>query len=251
MRSRFIFQSLLIPALSFTAIPCLANPCLDGLAPPALFPPTDNLVFDERGQGLVTKLVPLTPEATLEAYSKGIFPWVDYGETAGWFVLKDRGILDFSTLHIPASLKRELKKSKFQVTFDQAFEDVMRGCATVSRPGDEGTWIADKFVTTYTELHRQGHAHSVEVWQDGALVGGLYGIHVNGVFSGESMFHKVSGASKHALIAMIEHLKARGIQWMDTQQVSALPAQLGGRTIPHSEYLERLRAAQGNPISFY
>jgi leucyl/phenylalanyl-tRNA--protein transferase len=266
MKSTALFKYLLLIALFGAASqPCFAS---DTPKPPGrgscekaltnnqdkdraeFFPNTKDITFDERGEGLVTDKVALTPETVIEAYQKGIFPWADYGETAGWYALKDRGIIDFADLHIPNSLKREIKKSKFQITFDRAFEEVIRNCATIERQ-DHNPWIAEKFIITYTELYRLGYAHSVEVWLDGALVGGLYGVHINGAFSGESMFHKASNASKFALLALIEHLQERGIRWMDTQQVSSFPRQIGAKTIPHSEYLERLDKTHAQPISFY
>lgn len=165
-------------------------------------------------------------------------------------MLENRGVLDFDQLHISRRTRDLLKKPPYRVTFDQAFEQVIRGCANMPRQEEGGTWISEKFIRTYLELHHMGYAHSAEAWDGDRLVGGVYGVLVQGVFSGESMFHTADNGSKIALIALIERLKAKGHTWMDTQQVSALPKQLGAKEIPRSEYAAKLRQAQQNPKGF-
>lgn len=208
------------------------------------------LMEDGQGELLAYAQVgeaPFSLATLLEAYSKGYFAWTYRAGVAGWFTFAKRGVLDFEDLHLSKSLQREMRKHPYTVTFNQAFEAVVRGCAAMNRRG-EGTWIRDAFIPAYTELHRHGHAHSVEVWQHQELVGGLYGVFINGVFSGESMFHRASGASKLALLALIDRLSVRGITWMDTQMVTAFPGQIGAKYISYSDYLARLaREKTANP----
>ena len=137
----------------------------------------------------------------LSAYREGIFPMaLDDGEI-GWFSPDPRGIIPLEAFHVPRRLQRVVRRDVWTVRIDTSFEAVMRACA--ERPG-EGTWISGEILDSYVELHRQGHAHSVEVWRQNALVGGLYGVHLGGAFFGESMFHRVTDASKLALVALVE-----------------------------------------------
>jgi leucyl/phenylalanyl-tRNA---protein transferase len=181
----------------------------------------------------------IEPELLLRAYSLGWFP-MGTGRRGRieWFSPDPRGILPIESFHAPSRLKRVVRQSRFDVRTDTAFESVMRACAA----RDE-TWITEDILHTYVALHDLGLAHSVETWQDGVLVGGLYGVSMGGAFFGESMFHSVTDASKVALVALIERLRSRGFVLLDTQWVTPHLQQFGAIEIRRSDYLERLAAA--------
>lgn len=188
----------------------------------------------------------LDPELLLRAYALGWFPMgTGRRSRIEWFSPDPRGILPLETFHAPSRLKRVVRQARFEVRFDTAFEAVMRACAD-----REETWITEDIIGSYVTLHRLGFAHSVETWQDEVLVGGLYGVALGGAFFGESMFHTVTDASKVALVALVERLKARGFTLLDTQWVTPHLAQFGGTEIRRSEYLERLAAALPLPCRF-
>lgn len=178
------------------------------------------------------------------AYSQGIFPWPQEGFPMLWFSPDPRGILRFSKLHISRSLSREQKRAGFNFTFDKAFEQVVEFCSIQKRKDQNGTWILPEMKQAYLELHRMGYAHSVECWQSGSLVGGLYGVFVEGVFSGESMFFRETGASKLSLVYLIEHLASRGLEWMDTQMVTPVLKQMGAEEVSRSDYFKLLGEAR-------
>jgi leucyl/phenylalanyl-tRNA--protein transferase len=183
----------------------------------------------------------------LSAYREGIFPMaLDDGEI-GWFSPDPRGIIPLDAFHVSRRLQRVVRRGEWTVRVDTGFEDVMRACA--ERPG-EGTWISDEILASYVELHREGHAHSVEVWRQEALVGGLYGVHLGGAFFGESMFHRVTDASKVALVALVERLCARGFVLLDAQWATPHLEQFGVMEIPRREYLRRLKEALGVKAAF-
>ncbi len=204
--------------------------------------------------GIVAMGDDLTVETLFEAYSFGIFPWPHPELPCLWFCPDDRGVLDFSELHISHSLKKFLRKTDFEITFNRAFSQVMAECAHVPRPGQSGTWITPEILRAYLEFHKLGYAHSVECWSPGSreLVGGLYGVYVAGVFSGESMFFKKSNASKLCLIRLAERLQLSGLKWMDIQMVTGVTSQLGGKYISKAEFLNRLKAAkrEARPLHF-
>ncbi len=181
----------------------------------------------------------LTCENLLEAYSKGIFPWPQEGYPMLWFSPPQRGIIEFQDFHISKSLVRALKVAHFEVTFDQAFDEVILNCQKAKRAHEKGTWISDEILEGYTALHRAGFAHSIECWQNKKLVGGLYGVFVGGVFSGESMFYLVSNASKFCLIQLVECLKTKSLTWMDTQMLTPLVKNFGGKYIDREEFLAK------------
>jgi leucyl/phenylalanyl-tRNA--protein transferase len=183
----------------------------------------------------------------LAAYRSGIFPWTV--DPISWWSPEPRAIFELDAFHIPRSLARTLKRRPFEITFDRAFRSVMEGCATPA-PGRRQTWIAPEFIRAYTQLHQAGHAHSVECWQAGQLVGGVYGVQIGGLFAGESMFHRADDGSKVALCHLVERLRARGFALFDIQQVTPTTRSLGAVEIPRSEYLRRLRAAVGKPCEF-
>lgn len=211
-----------------------------GRAP--VFPPAHSAV-----DGLVAVGGDLSVERLLVAYQSGIFPWS--AEPITWWSPDPRAIFEFDQVHVSRSLRRTLRRQPFQLTLNRAFRAVMEACATVPRKGG-GTWITPGLVDAYVRLHLQGHAHSIECWQDGRLVGGLYGVAIGGLFAGESMFHRVDDASKVALVTLLAHLRARGYRLFDTQMLTETTRQLGAREIPRQEYLARLRRALPAPCSF-
>jgi leucyl/phenylalanyl-tRNA--protein transferase len=191
----------------------------------------------------------LTPEIILQAYRAGIFPMAPSRDSAeiGWYDPHERGILPIAGLHVPKKLRRTIKKQPYRITFDRAFEDVMRGCADV-RPD---TWINDEIIALYTALHKQGHAHSVEAWHEGKLVGGVYGIAMGGAFFGESMFSTATDASKIALVYLVARLWRQGFELFDTQFINEHIKQFGVYEIPRREYHRRLKKALAKEVSFY
>ena len=198
-------------------------------------------------EGLVAIGGDLSAPRLLAGYESGIFPWT--ADPLTWWSPDPRAIFELDRLHIPRSLARVIRKGEFEITIDRAFREVMLGCAA-SAPGRRSTWISPEFVEAYTELHRQGHAHSVECWCNGQLVGGIYGVALGGFFAGESMFHRVSNTSKVALVHLIEHLRRREFALFDIQMLTPATAQLGARVIPRPVYLARLAEAVIRPAQF-
>ncbi len=188
----------------------------------------------------------IDPALLVRAYREGIFPMALEDGDLGWFSPDPRGILPIEGFHAPARLMRVVRKGLFDVRIDTAFEAVMRACAA----RDEGSWINDEIVASYSALHRLGLAHSVETWQNDELAGGLYGVHLGGVFFGESMFHRVTDASKVALVALVDRLARRGFQLLDTQWVTPHLEQFGAIEIPRADYLQRLKRALGKDCRF-
>ena len=191
-------------------------------------------------EGIVDLSDDLRVERLLEAYSFGIFPWPHEELPTIWYSPEERGVLDFADFHVPRSLLRFIKRSTWRVTFDHDFSTVIRACAAAPRPGQGGTWITHKLLAAYVQFHKAGYAHSVEVWDQERLVGGLYGVYVGGLFCGESMFFVEDNASKMALVRLIEFLRAQGLQWMDIQMVTPALQAFGGKYIPRPRFLERL-----------
>ncbi len=196
--------------------------------------------------GLVGVGGDLEPERLLSAYRQGIFPMYEEGEPICWWSPDPRAAFDLDGLHVSRRLERTIRSGKFGVTFNQEFVGVMRGCA--DRP--EGTWITRDMIQAYARLNRQGHAHSVEAWLDGELVGGVYGVSVGGLFAGESMFHRVNDASKVALVHLFERLREQGFVLFDTQILNDHTRGLGAHDISREEYLARLREAISISASF-
>jgi leucyl/phenylalanyl-tRNA--protein transferase len=191
-------------------------------------------------EGLIAVGGTLDTPTLLAAYGKGIFPWPQEGYPMLWFSPDPRGVLDFQDLHVPDSLLKFAKKnSHWKFTINQAFADVIGQCRLQKRPGQDGTWILPEIQKAYIDLHKAGHAISLEAWDSGDLVGGIYGVLQNGLFSGESMFYKAPNASKMCLWKMIEYLKSLGHAWMDIQMVTPVTEQLGGKYIPREEFLAR------------
>ena len=194
--------------------------------------------------GIVALGGPLTATNLLRAYCNGIFPWPVNEHILPWCCPEERGILDFNELHIPRRLARTRNRSTFHFTIDRSFPQVITHCATVARKHESGTWITRQMIRAYCELHRLGHAHSVEVWEGTELVGGLYGVDACGSFSGESMFSLRSNASKLGLLFLIDHLNERGLGWIDIQMVTPHLEALGAKAVPRADFLEKLKATQ-------
>lgn len=203
---------------------------------PLWFPPVEEALEG----GLVMAGGDLSPERLLSAYSRGIFPWYDEESPILWWSPDPRCVLFPEKLHVGSRLRRTLAGGRFQFSVNTCFDRVIRACASTPRPGQNGTWIVPDMVTAYEQLHRLGHAHSVEVWQDGALVGGLYGVQRGKVFFGESMFHWKSDASKAAVVYLMTWLRERGVEMVDCQQTTPHMLHLGAEEVPRSVFLARL-----------
>lgn len=196
--------------------------------------------------GLVAVGGDLRPDRLLHAYRHGIFPWYDAGEPILWWSPDPRAVIELDRFHVSRRLRRTVRSGRFTVTVNRDFAGVIRGCAD----REEGTWIIPEMIAAYEELHRLGHAHSVEAWQGEALVGGVYGVSIGGFFAGESMFSRVSDASKVALAALVNRLCGRGFGLFDIQLRTDHTARLGAVEIPRPDYLARLREALARPTSF-
>jgi leucyl/phenylalanyl-tRNA--protein transferase len=180
----------------------------------------------------------------LSAYASGWFPMAVEGGEIRWFSPDPRGILPIEQFHVPRRLARLYRQGRFDIAIDRDFEQVIRSCAEVTRDSeDPGTWITDQIIESYCDLHARGLAHSVECWRAGRLAGGLYGVALGGAFFGESMFHRETDASKVALIALVDRLRARGYVLLDTQWTTAHLEQFGAIEISRREYLRRLDRA--------
>ncbi len=184
-------------------------------------------------------------ELLLHAYRQAVFPMAMEGGEIAWFSPDPRAIIPLDAFHVPHGLKRTLKKSRFEIRIDSAFETVMRACGQ-----REETWINDEIVASYVNLHRLGHAHSVEVWLDEKLAGGLYGVSLGGAFFGESMFHEVTDASKVALFALVERLRVRGFTVLDTQWLTPHLVTFGAVEISRADYQKRLNKAVDQKCRF-
>lgn len=195
------------------------------------------------GEDLVAIGGGLDAGTVIAAYSRGLFPMevdvaadIGGGQALGWWSPDPRGVLELADLRVSRSLSRSVRK--FEVTFDRGFEEVMRACADPTRPRG---WITEDFIAGYVRLHALGFAHSVEVWFEESLVGGLYGVEVGGLFAGESMFHLMRDASKVALVALVDRLReCPGERLIDVQWCTDHLASLGAREIPRPDYLDRL-----------
>jgi len=194
----------------------------------------------------------ITPALILQAYAVGVFPMADSAEDEAlfWVDPEERGILPLDRVHVSKRLKRTLKAQHFEIRCDTSFEQVMRACAEPA-PDRPETWINPQILSLFTRLHELGYAHSVEAWQDGALVGGLYGVALGGLFSGESMFSRVTDASKVALIYLAAFLIEGGFTLLDTQFVTDHLRQFGAIEIPRATYHQRLKEALKVPAQFH
>lgn len=202
-------------------------------------------------EGLLALGGDLSSESLLLAYRMGIFPWPMEDEPLAWFCPPERAVLEFNALHIPRSLLRFQKKNPYRLTLNQDFSQVITQCASAPRPGQPGTWITPEMKEAYITLHKLGFAHSFEAWEGEELVGGIYGVDAGGAFAGESMFHTRPNASKLALLALIDHLKSKGLDWMDIQMLTPHMEALGARTLPREEFLQRLAQTQKRGLKLF
>lgn len=201
------------------------------------FPPVEEAVED----GLLAVGGDLSTERLLLAYHNGIFPWYN-DDVPMWWCPDPRFILYPEQLHISKSMKSLLKKEAFDFTTNKAFGEVIYNCQQKEREGQDGTWITDDVLNAYTKLHKLGFAHSAETWQDGKLVGGMYGIRLGKVFFGESMFSLVSNASKYAFIKYVQQLKQEGVELIDCQVYTEHLESLGAVMIPRIEFIQKLKS---------
>jgi len=195
--------------------------------------------------GLLAAGADLSPKRLLAAYQRGIFPWFSEGQPILWWSTDPRMVLRTADFRISDSLRKTLKKiardgQRWEVRFDSAFEQVMRACAAPRRDGP-GTWISEDIIAGYTGLHQQGFAHSSELWLDGELVGGAYGVSIGTMFYGESMFARVTDGSKVALAYLVHFLRQHGVELIDCQQETGHLASLGAKPIPRKEFIAHLQ----------
>lgn len=202
------------------------------------FPP----VSQTNSTGIIALGGDLSPERLQLAYKSGIFPWFEDGEPITWWSPNPRMVLFLDELIVSKSMRNILNQNIFKVTFNQNFRDVISNCQNIKRDGQNGTWITNDMIEAYCKLHESGIAKSVEVWQDEELVGGLYGIDLGNIFCGESMFSKVSNASKVAFIALVNQLKAANYKLLDCQVYNPHLESLGCREIDREEFMEILKS---------
>ena len=217
---------------------------LDPRDPDGPFPPVRHALREP--DGLLAVGGDLAPARLLRAYRQGIFPWYNAGQPILWWSPDPRTILLPGEAHLSRSLHRTLRKAPFHVTLDQAFAHVIAACAE-PRPGADGTWITPEMQAAYTELHRLGHAHSVEAWQGDDLVGGLYGMAIGRAFFGESMFSRQADASKVAFAHLVRQLRDWDFELIDCQMQTSHLARFGARPVPRDDFLRRLEWACPRP----
>jgi leucyl/phenylalanyl-tRNA--protein transferase len=201
------------------------------------FPP----VSETKSHGIVALGGDLSPERLQLAYKSGIFPWFEDGEPITWWSPDSRMVLFLDELVVSKSMRNILNRDVFAVTFNQNFRDVISNCQKIKRDGQDGTWITNDMIDAYCKLHELGIAKSIEVWQNNELVGGLYGIDLGDVFCGESMFSKVSNASKVAFIALVNQLKKEKYRLLDCQVYNPHLESLGCREIKRNDFMKVLQ----------
>ena len=214
------------------------------LDPDDPFPPVDHALRDPNG--LLAAGADLSPERLIDAYAQGIFPWFGEDDPLLWWSPDPRMVLYTGEVRVARSLRRVLRAGRFRLTMDLAFREVMAGCAD-PRPGQDGTWITPDVFQAYVELAHLGLAHSVEAWQDGKLVGGLYGVALGRMFFGESMFARVSDASKAAFVTLVQQFARWGLPMVDCQMSTRHLASLGARDIPRAEFVRHVRQLVTQP----
>jgi leucyl/phenylalanyl-tRNA--protein transferase len=208
---------------------------LDATAP---FPPLHAALADPNG--LLAAGADLSPERLLDAYRRGIFPWFMEGQPVLWWSPDPRMVLPVAEFRVSRSLRRKVRAGVFELRVDGAFRAVIEACAAAPRGGQGGTWISPAMIESYCELHRLGYAHSVESWRDGALVGGLYGVAIDRMFFGESMFARETDASKVALVHLVARLQRSGVPLIDCQQETQHLASFGARPISRAAFAAHL-----------
>jgi leucyl/phenylalanyl-tRNA--protein transferase len=187
----------------------------------------------------------------VSAYASGWFPMADDRGEIRWYSPDPRGIIPLDGFHVPSRLARVVRRGTFRIEIDRAFGDVIRACADAERdPDDPGSWISPEIIESYCALHDAGVAHSVEAWHEGRLAGGLYGVALGGAFFGESMFHRVTDASKVALVALVDRLRSLGYVLLDTQWTTEHLRQFGAIEIPRRRYLKLLAESLDLPCAF-
>lgn len=214
-------------------------------APPQPVPPSSWLLpspEEADPDGVVGVGADLAPSTLVDAYRRGIFPWPHPGVPLPWFSPDPRGVLELDGLHVSRSLRRTFRRCGWTTTVDAAFDDVVAGCA--ERPSEVGTWISDPMARAYRRLHDLGWAHSLEVWDGATLVGGVYGVQVGGVFTGESMFHRTTDASKVALADLVARFRAAGGRLLDVQVTTSHLRRLGARDVSREAFLGLLAGAR-------
>lgn len=204
------------------------------------FPPVEEANVD----GILAVGGDLSPERLLLAYRSGIFPWFDHDEPILWWSPPDRMVLFPDEFKVSKSMRNILNQNIFKVTYNQNFRDVITNCSTIKRDGQQGTWISEQMIEAYTKLHKMGIAKSVEIWQDDVLVGGLYGIDLGHVFCGESMFSKVSNASKVAFVSLVKKLKENNYKLLDCQVHNNHLESLGAREISRDDFMAIVKKEQ-------
>lgn len=208
-----------------------------------VFPP----VKTATATGLLAMGGDLSQDRLLLAYSQGIFPWYDEESPILWWSPPERAVLAPGEIHIGRTLLKHLRKSTYEIAWDTRFSEVIRACAYTSRTHQEGTWITEDMMQAYEQLHHAGYAHSVEVYQSGVLVGGLYGVSLGRAFFGESMFSHNPGASKFAFVALAARLQQWGFAFIDCQLMNPHVASLGATRMPRATFLARLERALKPP----
>jgi leucyl/phenylalanyl-tRNA--protein transferase len=203
------------------------------------FPDVDNALDD----GLLAIGGDLSPERLLLGYHSGIFPWFNDDDPIMWWSPDPRFVLFPANLKVSKSMKQVIKKNEFEFRMDTAFEEVINNCRLASRKGEPGTWITEDIAAAYTQLHKLSFAHSAEAWQNGKLVGGLYGIWLGNVFFGESMFSHKSNASKFAFISLVGHLIGKGVVMIDCQVFTDHLQSLGADMISRADFMDILASA--------
>ena len=211
-----------------------------------MFPPVE--IADE--DGLLAVGGDLSISTLAAAYHSGVFPWPVEGVPTLWFAPPERCVLFLDEFHISKRLKRDLKNCDFEYLINRDFASVIRSCAA-PRTYENQTWILPDMQRAYCKLHHAGHAHSVEVWRNGELVGGLYGVSWGAYFGGESMFHRADNASKAALIFLVEHLKSRGATWIDVQMPTQLFLSFGARLIPRDDFMALLKRSLTRDVCLF
>lgn len=210
------------------------------------FPPLTKAMREPNG--LLAAGGDLSADRLVQAYRHGCFPWFSEGQPILWWSPDPRTVLFPEELHVSRSLGKLLRQQRYQVSFDRDFEAVIQACAAPRRDAD-GTWITDDMQNAYTELHARGHAHSVEVWDHGELVGGLYGLAMGQLFFGESMFSRADNASKFGFVTLVKHLQAWGFVLIDCQMATRHLESLGARSIPRQQFADYLRDHLDQPTT--
>jgi leucyl/phenylalanyl-tRNA--protein transferase len=198
-------------------------------------------------EGIVALGAEPSPARLLLAYSSGIFPWPHRDLPLLWFSPDPRFVLEPRRAHVPASLRKRMRRGGYEIRADTAFREVMLGCRAATRPGQDGTWITPAMIEGYEALHHLGYAHSIEAWQDGELVGGLYGVSLGGMFTGESMFARAPDASKVAFATLLGNFAAWGFAFVDCEVYTDHLARFGAEEWPRRRFLDALGVALAAP----